>query len=337
MNDLPSARVALALWYETWKRDLPWRRTQDPYRIWLSEIMLQQTRVAAVIPYYERFLARYPTVDALAAAKEPELLQAWAGLGYYSRARNLQAAARTIVSLGSFPSSYEAIRALPGVGDYTAAAVASIAFGLPHAVVDGNVVRVLARFHAITEDISLSTTKNCLRSHADAFLDTREPSRHNQAIMELGATICTPKDPQCGKCPLRPYCAAAEQSLARQLPMKLRRTSIRRVERSLLVVIRNGDLLLWQRTPDAAILPGFWELPEPHQLPNAKMGGTLHSFKHSITNHIYTFQVVEAKLARASAPPPPLVWIPLDQLASLPLSTTTSKALTASRQIQLPL
>ncbi|MFN9456336.1 MAG: A/G-specific adenine glycosylase, partial [Acidobacteriota bacterium] len=136
MTDLRKVRAALAAWYEQWKRDLPWRRTRDPYRIWVSEIMLQQTRVAAVIPYYDRFLERYPNYDDLAAAEEQELLGMWAGLGYYSRARNLQAAAREMVRLGGFPREYAAIRALPGVGEYTAAAVASIAFGLPHAVVD---------------------------------------------------------------------------------------------------------------------------------------------------------------------------------------------------------
>jgi len=330
MTELPVARAALAAWYEIAKRDLPWRRTRDPYAIWISEIMLQQTRVAAVIPYYERFLALYPTVDALAQAPEPELLAAWAGLGYYSRARNLQAAAKTIVALGAFPRDHSILRTLPGIGDYTAAAVASIAFGHPHAVVDGNVVRVLARFLAETGDISQSATKSRLRLAADEFLDPAQPSRHNQAVMELGATVCTPRDPQCAKCPLANGCQAHEKGLARELPIKLSKTVIRRVERSLLVVIRNGNILLWQRPPEAAILSGFWELPEPHQLPNAKIGRALHLFKHSITNHIYTFQVVEGSVRRV---PSPLEWVSPDRLSTLPLSTTTRKALAGLTQL----
>lgn len=319
MTELPVVRAALAAWYEISKRDLPWRRTRDPYAIWISEIMLQQTRVAAVIPYYERFLALYPTVDALAEVSEPQLLSAWAGLGYYSRARNLQAAAKTIVALGAFPRDHATLRSLPGIGDYTAAAVASIAFNLPHAVVDGNVVRVLARF--LAEPVP---TRSRIQIVADEFLDAAQPSQHNQAMMELGATVCTPKDPQCGKCPLANWCQAHAKGLARELLLKVTKTVIRRVERSLLVVIRNGNILLWQRPPETAILSGFWELPEPHQLPKARIGRALHHFKHRITNHIYTIQVFEASVRRA---PPPLEWVSPHRLSTLPLSTTTRKAL----------
>jgi A/G-specific adenine glycosylase len=333
MTDLPKVRAALAAWYERWKRDLPWRRTRDPYRIWVSEIMLQQTRVATVIPYYDRFVERYPNLDALAAAEEQELLGMWAGLGYYSRARNLQAAAKEMVRQGGFPREYAAIRALPGVGEYTAAAVGSIAFGLPHAVVDGNVLRVMARFLAESGDISSSVTKNRLREAAEEFLDREEPSRHNQAVMELGATVCTPKDPGCGRCPLEPWCEGQAQGLARELPVKKGKTAIRRVERSLLVVMRNGNLLLWQRPPDAAILSGFWELPEPHQLPQANFGAALHRFKHSITNHIYHFEVFEATVGRwKPAAGDGWQWVPLAGLAGIPLSTTARKALAGMAQ-----
>jgi A/G-specific adenine glycosylase len=336
MTDLRKVRAALAAWYEQWKRDLPWRRTRDPYRIWVSEIMLQQTRVAAVIPYYDRFLERYPSYDALAAAEEQELLGMWAGLGYYSRARNLQAAAREMVRLGGFPREYAAIRALPGVGEYTAAAVASIAFGLPHAVVDGNVLRVMARFGAEGGEITAAATKNRLREAADAFLDAAEPSRHNQAVMELGATVCTPKDPQCGRCPIEPWCEGRARGLARELPVKSSKTVIRRVERSLLVVMRNGHILLWQRPPDAVILSGFWELPEPHQLPKAKPGVALHRFKHSITNHIYQFEVFSVAAGRWSPPEGELWrWVPVAGLAEIPLSTTARKALAGLAQGKL--
>jgi A/G-specific adenine glycosylase len=333
MTDLPKVRAALAAWYERWKRDLPWRRTRDPYRIWVSEIMLQQTRVAAVIPYYDRFLERYPNLDALAAAEEQELLGMWAGLGYYSRARNLQLAAKEMVRLGGFPREYAAIRALPGVGEYTAAAVGSIAFGLPHAVVDGNVIRVMARFLAEGGEITSAVTKNRLREAAEEFLDRSEPSRHNQAVMELGATICTPKDPECGRCPLAEWCEGRARGLARELPVKKSTTVIRRVERALLVVMRNGNLLLWQRPPDAAILSGFWELPEPHQLPNVSFGAALHQFKHSITNHIYHFQVFEASVGRwAPSKDSGLLWVPLEGLGGIPLSTTARKALAGTAQ-----
>jgi len=187
--DVGSIRTKLTRWYARTKRDLPWRRTRDPYAIWISEIMLQQTRVAAVIPYYERFLRRFPDAAALAEASEQELLAMWSGLGYYSRARNLQKAARQMVERGTFPNDYASLRELAGVGDYTAAAIASIAFGLPHAVVDGNVRRVIARVindgHANPQEL------------ADRLLDQRDPARWNQAVMERGATSCLPREPLC--------------------------------------------------------------------------------------------------------------------------------------------
>ena len=200
MPTIRSLRLKLTRWYDRAQRDLPWRRTRDPYAIWISEVMLQQTRVAAVIPYYHRFLERFPDAAALAQAPEPELLALWSGLGYYSRARNLQKAARQILESGTFPNDYASILELAGVGTYTAAAIASISFGLPHAVVDGNVRRVLARWtndgHADTQQI------------ADRLLDRRDPARWNQAVMELGATICLPREPLCGECPVAAHCAS---------------------------------------------------------------------------------------------------------------------------------
>jgi A/G-specific adenine glycosylase len=193
-------RRELLEWYRRGQRDLPWRRTKDPYAIWISEIMLQQTRVAAVIPYYERFLTAYPNFGALAAAPEAELLGMWAGLGYYSRARNVQKAARQMVELGGFPRDYEAIRGLAGIGDYTAAAVASIAFDLPHAVLDGNVMRVLARVGNDGSDIGSIGTRKRLQAEAQRLLDGRHAGEFNQALMELGATVCVPKQPVCGNC-----------------------------------------------------------------------------------------------------------------------------------------
>ena len=193
-------RRKLARWYEKNARDLPWRRTRDPYAIWISEIMLQQTRVAAAIPYYERFLARFPDARSLARAFEDEVLAAWSGLGYYSRARNLHKAAKAIAELGAFPRDYAAIRELPGVGGYTAAAVASIAFHLAHAVVDGNVKRVIARL-AGTADVDVQAA-------ADALMDRSNPARSNQALMELGAVVCLPRAPLCDACPVARECQA---------------------------------------------------------------------------------------------------------------------------------
>ena len=202
-----SLRASLAAWYEAAKRDLPWRRTTDPYAITVSEVMLQQTQVVTVIPYYERWLKLFPTWRALAGADEKAVIKAWEGLGYYRRARNLQALAKAVTAAGGkMPRSEEGLRALPGIGPYTAAAVGSIAFGLPLAVLDGNVMRVLARLLALSDDISRPQTRVKLQEIANAFLDRKNPSRHNQAVMELGATICLPRNPMCLICPLNQGC-----------------------------------------------------------------------------------------------------------------------------------
>jgi len=337
MKEFPPARLRsmrrdLISWYHANKRDLPWRHTRDPYRIWISEIMLQQTRVAAVIPYYDRFLKRFPDPPALANASDDDLLAAWAGLGYYSRARNLRLAARAIVAAGAFPSTHHDLLRLPGIGPYSAAAIASFAFHLPHAVLDGNVIRVLARLTADQADIRSPQTRNRLQQQAQSFLDPADPASHNQAIMELGATVCVPGEPKCNICPLSASCLANSAGLASELPIKLRTTEIRRVTRTLLVAIRNGNILLWQRAQEAAMLGGFWELPEPHQLPEGITGATLDRFNHAITNHIYDFHVIACSPPDS---PPGLVWTPLPSLSTLPLSTVCRKALTGARVLPL--
>src|SRR6201984_884329 len=207
-RDLAEIRKRLLGWFGKYRRELPWRLNKDPYRIWLSEIMLQQTRVAAVIPYYERFLDRFPDIRALAEAPEEEVLRLWSGLGYYSRARNLQRAARQIVAKhgGQFPRTLDEALALPGIGSYTAAAILSIAFGAKHAVLDGNVARVLARLDAIRGDLRESQRWRELQKTADGLLEPKYPGDWNQAIMELGATLCTPRSPQCLLCPVAQYC-----------------------------------------------------------------------------------------------------------------------------------
>src|SRR5438270_2361927 len=211
-RDVPQFRQQLLSWFRKFQRDLPWRLNKDPYRIWLSEIMLQQTRVAAVIPYYERFLARFPDIHALAAAPQEEVLRLWSGLGYYSRARNLQYAAQEIVAKhgGVFPRDENDALALPGIGSYTAAAILSIAYGAKHAVLDGNVARVLARIFAVQGDLRDAKRWQSLQQSADALLDAKSPSDWNQAMMELGATLCTPQSPQCLLCPVTQFCQACK-------------------------------------------------------------------------------------------------------------------------------
>jgi A/G-specific adenine glycosylase len=221
-SELATFRKQLLGWFLQFRRDLPWRRTKDPYRIWLSEIMLQQTRVAAAIPYYVRFLERFPDVRALAGAPQEEILRTWSGLGYYSRARNLQKAALQIVAKhgGQFPSRLEDALALPGIGNYTAAAILSIAFGEKLAVLDGNVARVLARLGAIRGDLRESARWEELQETADWLLDLQSPGDWNQAMMELGATLCTPKSPQCLLCPIAEFCRARKLGIAESLPEK---------------------------------------------------------------------------------------------------------------------
>ena len=225
-------RTALLAWYRRERRDLPWRRTRDPWAIWVSETMLQQTRVETVIPYYERFLARFPTVEALADAEPDELMQHWAGLGYYSRARNLQAGARKVARehAGRVPDQVEALLELPGVGRYTAGALASIAFDRPAAIVDGNVARVLARLLDLALDVKSPAGQKRLWSEAEALAAGPSPGDLNQALMELGALVCTPRSPACEICPHERTCDARRAGDAESLPRKPAKARVRRVQ-----------------------------------------------------------------------------------------------------------
>jgi A/G-specific adenine glycosylase len=311
----------LLAWFRTRQRPLPWRQTRDPYRIWVSEIMLQQTRAGAVIPYYERFLARFPTVEALANSDESALLECWSGLGYYSRARNLRRTAREII-LHGFPRTAEAWQALPGVGPYTAAAVASIAFDEPVAVLDGNVARVLARLVAHRGDIRSPKVREKLRAQAQQMLDHRHPGDFNQALMELGATLCLPGRPQCPLCPLARCCEARRLGLENELPVRLGRREPVRVDLSVAVVRRGQKLLLVRRPDTVSLMPGFWELPSTDGL---KLGEPLGSFPHAITHHRYRVAVYAARSPRRL--PEAGRWVASRDLASLPVTTITRKAL----------
>ncbi|MFL6415525.1 MAG: A/G-specific adenine glycosylase [Bryobacteraceae bacterium] len=310
-------------WFAQHKRDLPWRRTRDPYAIWISEVMLQQTRVSAVIPYYERFVSRFPELQSLAQASEPDLLAHWAGLGYYYRARNLQKAARQALANGGFPASYEAIRELPGIGEYTAAAVASIAFNLPHPVVDGNVYRVLSRVFSDRTNIASTGARKHFTALAESILDHSRPGDFNQAVMELGATVCLPKRPLCLVCPVSGLCKARQAGTQGALPVKIKARQSVDETRILLWIAKDDKVLLWQRPPSARLMPGFWELPEPEHIPRAQIGTMLGRFQHGITFHNYRFEVHAASVV---ALPGNCEWIATSEFSKLPISTALKKA-----------
>src|SRR5579864_5615495 len=247
-RDLRPFRKQLLRWFREFQRDLPWRRTKDPYRIWLSEIMLQQTRVAAVIPYYQRFLERFPDIHALATAPQEEVLRLWSGLGYYSRARNLHRAAQQMLAKhgGAFPRDTAQALELSGIGQYTAAAILSIAYGTEHAVLDGNVARVLARIFAVRGDLRDTKRWQGLQTQANTLLDRKSPGDWNQAMMELGATLCTPRVPQCLLCPVALFCRARKLGIAESLPAKRKKRATVEIPLSSAVLLdpRGNTLLL---------------------------------------------------------------------------------------------
>jgi A/G-specific adenine glycosylase len=258
---LAEARAALLPWYRAHRRDLPWRRTRDPYAIWISEAMLQQTRVETVIPYYERFLRRFPDVAALARAPLEEVYAAWAGLGYYSRARNLHRAARLLEHLGGqLPTTCEELMELPGIGRYTAGAIASIAFDRPVPVLDGNVERVLARYLGVREDVRGAAAAASLWEAAAQLATGSEPGALNQALMELGATLCGVRAPRCLLCPLRGSCIACRDGDAESLPRKSPRAKPRTL-RAVAALVRRGPRVLAVRRAAGGLLGGLWELP----------------------------------------------------------------------------
>lgn len=261
-------------WYETAKRDLPWRRHRDPYYIWVSEIMLQQTRVDTVIPYFHRFIERFPTLQALAEAPEEEVLKRWEGLGYYSRARNLQAAARQVLELhgGVVPADKASVSGLKGVGPYTTGAILSIAYNLSEPAVDGNVMRVLSRFFRIEEDIMKSGTRVLMERLATELIPEGRASDFNQALMELGALVCTPKSPQCLTCPVMGRCLARLEGVEDQLPVKSKAKPPRPEHRIVALVLGDGEhagRVLVRRRPATGLLAKMWELPHILAAPSA--------------------------------------------------------------------
>lgn len=256
----------LLRWYEKERRDLPWRRTRDPYHIWVSEIMLQQTRVDTVIPYFNRFVDRFPSVRQLAEAPEEEVLKHWEGLGYYSRARNLQSAVREVVDRygGQVPRQKEEVSGLKGVGPYTAGAILSIAYNQPEPAVDGNVMRVLSRYFCLEDDIARPATRIRIEALAKELIPQGRAADFNQALMELGAMICTPKSPACPSCPVREMCSARLEGRQHELPVKSKAKPPKAVLRLAALVegagIRSGKVLVRQR-PETGLLARMWELP----------------------------------------------------------------------------
>jgi A/G-specific adenine glycosylase len=305
------------------RRDLPWRDPRaDFYRIWLSEIMLQQTRVEAVIPFYELFLRRFPTVEALASASTEAVLAAWSGLGYYSRARNLHQAAKALV--GRLPASYEEVLALPGVGPYTAAAIASIALDLPHAAVDGNVIRVIARLTNDASEITAPAVRKRFSEEAQRLLDGRRPGDFNQAMMELGATVCTPRTPACDTCPVARFCGARAAGRERELPVKLKTARVREVMLELAIVERDGCVLLVQRGRGEKRLAEFWELPGKEMFPRQR-GVKVAEFRHQIVND--RLCVTVWRVRDPGVCPEGASWVSSERLKELPLTTITRKGL----------
>lgn len=250
----------LLLWYSQHQRDLPWRRTADPYRIWVSEIILQQTRVVQGLDYYHRFLEAFPSVERLAEASEDDVLKVWQGLGYYSRARNMHAAAKQIVALGHFPDTYKDVRALKGVGDYTAAAICSFAYGLPHAVVDGNVYRVLSRYYGLSTPIDSSKGKKDFADLAQMLLPHDRAALYNQALMDFGAMQCVPKSPDCPACPLSGACVAYAEGKVEDYPVKTHRVKV--AERHFVYLYIESPQGIWlHRREPGDIWQGLYEFP----------------------------------------------------------------------------
>ncbi len=262
-------------WYRRHQRVLPWRQNPSPYRVWVSEIMLQQTQVATVIPYFERFIAAFPDINSLAGADQEHVLKVWEGLGYYSRARNLHRAARRVVSDfdGAIPCTHEALLALPGVGEYTAAAIASIAYGQPFPVVDGNVLRFAARFRGITADIRTTHVKKATLQWLQPVIALHNPSDFNQALMELGALVCHPSSPMCAECPVADNCYALSNGCVNELPFKAARKNIPHYNVAVGIVFDGDRLLICKRAQDK-MLGGLWEFPGGKQEPGEALEET---------------------------------------------------------------
>lgn len=329
----PLFTATLLAWYDTHGRDLPWRRTKDPYAIWLSEIILQQTRIAQGLSYWERFMDRFPDYHVLAAASEDEVLRLWEGLGYYSRGRNLLTAARQIEERGSFPDTLEEIRALKGVGDYTAAAIASIAFGIPAAVVDGNVYRVLARFYGIATPVGTTAARKEFTERAQSLLPHDRPGDFNQAMMDFGAMQCTPASPACLVCPLASRCDALKTGRTNLLPVKKAPISVRDRHLRYIYLRCGGETAIHRRGP-GDIWQGLWEpLVQEDRFTDFPGQRLLRSgVKHQLTHQHLTVDFYLLECKEKPVLPEGYLWIPetdLDKYGKPRLFELLIKALNA--------
>ena len=326
-----SFTAALLKWFAQYGRELPWRGISDPYSIWVSEIILQQTRIEQGRDYWLRFMERFPTVEALAAASEDEVLLQWQGLGYYSRARNMHTAARQIVEQGGFPRSIEGLRALKGVGDYTAAAVGSMAFGLPAAAVDGNVYRVLARQYGIDVPINTTRGKRNFEALAQELLPEHEAGVFNQAMMDFGATWCTPRSPRCIDCPVADTCDALRTGRVEQLPVKEKKLKIQE-RRFSYVYIRHKGMTALHRRPTGDIWQGLWEpfFVEGDSLPDLGCPLTLlaSSVKHVLTHRILMADFYLAEPTERPNLPSDHIWIKEREISDYAIPRLVEKLLT---------
>jgi A/G-specific adenine glycosylase len=350
MNPSRPDPASLLAWYDRHRRDLPWRAPAgtrpDPYRVWLSEIMLQQTTVATVSPYFDRFVARWPDVSVLAAASLDEVLHQWQGLGYYARARNLHACARAVVERhgGRFPDDVAALRALPGIGDYTAAAIAAIAFDRREAAVDGNVERVAARVFAVRE--SLPAAKPRLRTLTRALVPERRAGDFAQAMMDLGATICTPRRPRCVLCPWRQACTARAGGFAEALPIAAEKAE-RPLRRGVAFWLQRGDgAVLLRRRPESGLLGGMIELPstpwreaawdEPEALAAAPAATAWTPLPGTVRHGFTHFQLELAVWAGQTDAPPEGIWARPERFKDYALPTLTKKLVKHALSVLLP-
>ncbi len=333
----------LISWYETNKRDLPWRRTDDPYLIWISEIMLQQTQVNTVIPYFEKFKKNYPTLKDLAKADEQIVLKDWEGLGYYSRARNLHSAVKEVVNKydGVVPKDLKQLGDLKGIGPYTRGAIASIAFNQPEPAVDGNVMRVLSRVLLITENTSNPKTRKLFESIIYKIISEENPSSFNQGLMELGATICTPRNPSCLHCPVREQCRGFKQGVHTDLPIK-NKAKKQRVEQYEVVLLRNeaGEVAIEQR-PSEGLLANMWQFPmiRTDQIKQENIEDWFYAaygmkikkqtehlaFKHIFSHIIWDLKIIDASLIKDDANE--LTFVKKEQLVEYPFSVSHIKAM----------
>ncbi|HGY55401.1 MAG TPA: A/G-specific adenine glycosylase [Caldithrix abyssi] len=344
---VPFQRILLT-WFRHNQRSLPWRGQTDWYPVFLSEFLLQQTRVQQALPYYEKFISAYPDITALAAADEDDILAMWTGLGYYARARNLLKAARQITGRfnGHFPHTYKEALSLPGIGPYTATAVLSIAYNQPYPVIDGNVIRVLSRIFMISEDTRLTSTRKTIEQLANQLIDKQQPGHFNEALMELGAIICTPRRPNCSSCPVYSFCRAGQSKQAESFPVRSRPPEKRKLNHFVFLIRQNGAILLARR-PATGLLAGMWEFPyaatdnldsAPAELPGLlqKTYGIKGKFRSvsPVLQHIYShirlrYRAVLIDDAAGKFKNKfydKFVWKPLTEMDNLRLHTAHAKA-----------